>query len=254
MEAQLVSKDAWEVIDESVSPPMGSLNSKPVKTWLHKQNLARSQIILHVEPSQIPHIRDRDPRIIWNTLKSLHRSRGFASRLALRRRFVLMKKSDSQSMQSWIADVRRLAFELKEIGVDIADEDIILVLTTGLPPSYVNLIVTLDAVPSDDLDLDYVTNRLLNEESRQIHSAAPSPSPPSPPPDSAAYVASSSRRKTPLERITCFKCQQKGHYQSHCPNNIHCTRCKGSGHVATQCPSPDKNNAALAEELDDYTF
>jgi len=252
MEAQLVRKEVWEVIDECVDPPVGSPNSKPVKTWLHKQNIARSEIILHVEPSQLPHIRDRDPRVIWDMLKSLHRSRGFASRFALRRRFILLKKSDSQSMQSWIADVRRLAFELKAIGVDVADEDIILVLTAGLPPSYNNFIVTLDVVPSDELELDYVTTRLLGEESRQFHATSSTDTPTS---DSSALAASSFRRKTPLDRITCFKCQQKGHYQSHCPqsNGRHCTKCNGSGHVATQCPSPDQT-AAVADSDEDLAF
>ena len=29
-----------------------------------------------------------------------------------------------------------------------------------------------------------------------------------------------STKRTPIEHVTCFKCQKKGHYQSQCPKNI----------------------------------
>ncbi|OJA07944.1 hypothetical protein AZE42_11021 [Rhizopogon vesiculosus] len=74
----------------------------------------------------------------------------------LRRKFHALKKADDVSMQAWIAEVLRIAFQLQEIAVDVTDEDLILVLTLGLPSSYENLIVSLDATPPDELTLDHV--------------------------------------------------------------------------------------------------
>ena len=119
-----------------------------------------------------------------------------------------MKKDDTQSIQSWVADICRVAFQLSEIGISVPDEDIILVLTAGLPPSYEPLIVSLDAVFPDLLTLNFVISRLLNEESCQ--------GVPAPDPTSSTMIAT--RFKTPISQITCFKCQKKGHYQSHCPD------------------------------------
>ena len=113
-----------------------------------------------------------------------------------------------QSIQAWIADTHRVAFQLTKIGISVPDEDLILVLTAGLPPSYEPLIVSLDAVSPDSLTLDFVVSRLLNEEARQGIPASD--------PTSSAMAAT--RAKTPLSQITCFKCQKKGHYQSHCPD------------------------------------
>jgi hypothetical protein len=208
MEAVLIRKELLGVVDGSVTQPPGSPNLKPVKAFLHKQKLARAEIILRISPSQLPHVRDSDPQVIWNNLRTLHQSRGFASRLSLRRRFITMKKGDTQSIQSWVADVRRVAFQLSEIDVTVPDEDIILVLTAGLPPSYDSFIISLDAVSPDSLTLDFVVSRLLNEEARQGIPATD--------PHSVALAAT--RAKTPLAQITCFKCQKKGHYQSNCPD------------------------------------
>jgi hypothetical protein len=206
MEAILIRKDLLGVVDGSITQPLGSPNSKPVKTFIQKQKLARAEIILRISPSQLPHVRDPDPKIIWDNLRALHQSRGFASRLSLRRRFITMKKGDVQSIQSWVADVRRIAFQLSEINSTVPDEDIILVLTAGLPPSYETFTISLDAVPPDLLTLDFVISRLLNEEARQYI----------PTTDSRSVALATTRTKTPLAQITCFKCQKKGHYQSNC--------------------------------------
>jgi hypothetical protein len=163
MEAVLIRKDLLGIVDGTVVHPIGSPNSKPVKAFLQKQKLARAEIILRVSPSQLPHVRDPDPKAIWDTLRALHQSRGFASRLSLRRRFITMKKDDTQSIQAWVADIHRVTFQLSEIGVSVPDEDVVLVLTAGLPPSYEPLIVSLNAVSPDSLTLNFVISRLLNE-------------------------------------------------------------------------------------------
>ena len=143
---------------------MGSPNSSAVRAFVRKQKVACSEIILRVEASQLPHLRDPDPHVIWTHLRSLHQSRGFASRLTLRRHFITMKKSDSQSIQSWVADVCCIVFHLEEISVDIPNEDIILVLTACLSNSYEPLIVSLNSVVHNTLTLDFIIFHLLNKE------------------------------------------------------------------------------------------
>ncbi|KAI0707883.1 hypothetical protein C8Q76DRAFT_594498, partial [Earliella scabrosa] len=127
-------------------------------------------------------------------------------------------------MSAWIADVKRSAARLRDVGADISDEDIILVLTNGLPPSYSSVIVALDSTDPSVLDLDFVINRLLNEETRQITEQAqapvpaPTPTASGPVPNSvaAAAVISTAKPATPLSRITCYNCGKKGHYAEDC--------------------------------------
>ncbi|EIN06865.1 hypothetical protein PUNSTDRAFT_31133, partial [Punctularia strigosozonata HHB-11173 SS5] len=99
--------------------------------------------------------------------KAVHQTEGFASCLALRRHFWGMTKKPDQIIANWIADVRSIAFRLEEARANVDDEDIILVLTMGLPASYQSFICSLDATDASHLTLSYVIDHLLNEETRQ---------------------------------------------------------------------------------------
>ena len=77
------------------------------------------------------------------------------------------------------------------------------------------LVVSLDATDPSLLTSEHVISRLLNEEVGQLvlncdHELQTTQK------DTTFYANS---KKTPIERITCFKCQKKGHYQSQCPQN-----------------------------------
>jgi len=72
--------------------------------------------------------------------------------------------SESQSMESWIGNIRSRARRLEIVDVKVSDEEIIVVLTAGLPQTYSTVV---DALDPDKLTLDFVITRLLNEEARQ---------------------------------------------------------------------------------------
>lgn len=215
MEALLVRKQVWDIVNGEKTRPTGSDNSTPVRAFVRKQAEARAEIVLHVESSQLPHLRNSDPAKIWEDLKTIHQARGFASRIALRRKFLWLSKAKDQPMSNWIAEVRHTAFRLEQIGVEVSDEDLVLVLTQGLPPTYENFVVSLDATDPDQLNSEHVITRLLNEEARQANTSTVTTHEPST--RDVAFFASSQKR-TPITEITCFKCGKKGHYQSQCPN------------------------------------
>ena len=139
-------------------------------------------------------------------------------------------------MSDWIAEVNRIAFQLEEIGVDVPDEDKILVLTQGLPDDYCQFIITLDSTPSAQLNIDDITSRLINEESR--HTKVPDTS------DTAYHTTTAPRNRTPLERITCFNCGKKGHYQNNCPNPNKST----PANTGRQPTATDSTNATFIED------
>src|ERR1700730_6090022 len=115
-------------------------------------------------------------------------------------------------MQNFIAQACGLACELMEIGVNINDEYIILVLTGGLPHSYDHFVITLDSTHTSELTLDYVVTRLLNEEAHQLVNTPTKWNTPCDP--GVAALATSSSKKPGshtsycpacnLANITCF--------------------------------------------------
>ena len=64
----------------------------------------RVEIVLRVDDSQLPHMADRSPMVVWNSLASVHRARRFGSRLQLRRNFITASMKEGQSMEGWIGD------------------------------------------------------------------------------------------------------------------------------------------------------
>jgi hypothetical protein len=203
MEAVFTRKNVLDVAVGTTPRPTTGPNSKAVKDWDRKSAEARAEMILAVEIDQLAHMTASTAPEVWEELERVHRSRGFATKMALRRKFMSMRKPDDQKMSTWIGDVRSLVFRLSQVGVTVNDENVILVLTMGLPASFDTFVVALDSTDAAALTLDYVIGRLLNEESR-ISVVTPSV-------PEAAYAANARR---PLSQITCFTCGKRGHYKS----------------------------------------
>jgi hypothetical protein len=75
-----------------------------------------------------------------------------------------MVKDDKQPMQAWIAAVRHAAFELEAADFEVHNIDLVIALTQGLPDLYSSFIVSLNATPPNQLNVDSLIVHLLNEE------------------------------------------------------------------------------------------
>lgn len=228
MEAILIRQNLWSMVEVSVdetgkdaSTIAAELEKELKKRGTQKMAEARAEMILRVEDGQLSHMRSRDPRVIWQTLQRVHRAAGFATSLALRRKFLTGKKGAAQSMQAWIGDVQALAFRLEEADIKITDQDRILALTLGLPDTYDAVIINFDSTSTNLLTLDHVITRLLNEEARQLSKTEPTSATES---EDVAMAATRNRRahatansSVDMQNVTCFFCDGKGHYKSDCP-------------------------------------
>lgn len=221
MEAELIRKGYWSVVEITVDTEgkepaevAKELDTKVSKRNAQKMAEARAEMILRVDDGQLSHMRSRDPMEIWNDLRDVHRARGFATSLALRRKFLTAKKKDEQSMQSWIGEIRSQAFTIEEVtGTVVSDQDKILALTMGLPPAYDPVIINFDSASPDSLTFNTVVSRLLNEETRQ-HSGITGTNPEVKGEREASFTATAGRPSR--SDVTCHFCDKKGHYKSEC--------------------------------------
>jgi len=245
MEAVLIRVGLWSVVKTQVnevgkdaSTIAAEHESAKKARSAEKMSEARAEIILRVEDGQLSHcMRSSDPMEIWETLESVHRAAGFATSLALRRRFLTMKKTETQTMQAWIGQIQGLAFRLDQAGIAATDQDKILALTMGLPSSYDAVIINFDSTPSDQLTLNHVIARLLNEEVRQMGNEKPAEDKDQD--EAMAAVGAKTRRfksAAANAEISCFFCDKKGHYKSECPEKRAWEKKK------------EKDTAAAAEE------
>jgi hypothetical protein len=233
MEAVLIRRGLLEVVvfeaDEGIT---GDEEKAAKEAWKKKRTVkkmaeARAEIILRVDDSQLAHARDRDPMEIWEALAKVHTARGFATRLALRRRFSRLTKSGEETMSAWVGRVKKLSFKLEDIGVNISDEDRILALTNGLDNSYEPFIISLDSTSADQISLEYVVDRLLNEEVRRGNTTKEKENV-GVMQGGTAYLAGT-RGSANAGPYTCWRCGQPGHVQAFCKE---IPASKGAAHIA----------------------
>jgi hypothetical protein len=230
MEAIFVRKELWSVVNVEVDTEgkdeemiEKELNVKTSKRSASKMAEVWAEMILRVEDGQLSHMHERDPMEIWQTLQRVHRAAGFATSLALRRKFLTMKKMSSQPMQAWIGTVKALAFRMEAAGIDVSEQDTILALTMGLPSTYDAVIINFDATPTEQLTLDHVIGRLLNEETRQASSTGTiKPKKEEPSDETLAVTAGRHSRG----EATCFFCERPGHFKAECPEKREWERIK----------------------------
>jgi len=221
MEAELIRKGLSEMVLDDVErdgKSSAEVDAKVAK-WKSgrdkkKMNEARAEMIAWVSTGQLAHMRDRDPLVIWESLAKVHRARGLATRLALRRKFLTASKAAEETMQAWIGRVKAVAFELEDIGVEVTEEDVILALTMGLDDSYESFIISLDATPTSELNLEHVIYRALNEETRRESRKATTAIADDKTEDenAAMFVKELQRR--------CFRCGKVGHIKPDCKTPI----------------------------------
>jgi hypothetical protein len=63
--------------------------------------------------------------------------------------------------------VKALANQLRSIEVNITDEDVYMVLLMILPPSFDNLVTSLESMSTKDVNIQFIVARLLHEVSKR---------------------------------------------------------------------------------------
>ncbi|KAK0196686.1 hypothetical protein F5146DRAFT_918154 [Armillaria mellea] len=124
-------------------------------------------------------------------------------------------------MESWVGQIRRMAKVMELAGIDVSDQDLILALTMGLPPSYKNVIINFDATPPDQLTLSNVIVRLLNEETCQA-SLAPGHSEMGKEDEDLDVAAAAFH----IQDFICFFCDKPGHVKADCEERAKWRRSK----------------------------
>jgi hypothetical protein len=147
------------------------------------------------------------------------------------------KKKDDETMEAWIGRIQTLVLRMEHGGIEVTAQDQILAMTMGLPPSFDAVIINFDATPPEQLTVNHVITRLLNEETRQ---SSPTDSPSSTNDTGDEALAVTAARRDPA-LTACFFCDKRGHFKSECPE-------KAAWEAAKRRKKHE--TAAMAVELD----
>ncbi len=106
-------------------------------------------------------------------------------------------------MLTHINMVKALVDQLCSIEVKITDEDVYMVLFMSLPPSFDNLVTSLESMSTKDVNLQFILARLLHEVSKRKES------------ENTKNVALFNKTHKANEKL-CFYCKKPGHFVRNC--------------------------------------
>ncbi len=118
----------------------------------------------HLTNAQLAHIQYcENVKSAWETVCDVHETKIIKNKLFFQKRFFTIKMQEGEDLLVHINMVKALADQLRSIEVKIEDEDMYMVPLKNLPPSFDNLVTSLESMSTKDVDLQFIIIWLLHE-------------------------------------------------------------------------------------------
>ena len=213
MKTLLKDKGLWDIVEGTRVAPEASLDSgNALKEWRKKEDKAMALIVLALGDEQLMHVQSAGTSAeAWQKLGAVHERKSLANKLYLRRQFLTVKMEEGEKMLDHINKVKVMAQQLEAIGAQVNDEDLVTTVLYSLPQSFDQLIISLEA-RADDLDMEFLTARLLHEETRRGQKGEDGGV------AGKAFNANgiARRQQRGPKKGKCFYCGKEGHFKSDC--------------------------------------
>jgi hypothetical protein len=105
----------------------------------------------HLIDAQLAHVQYyENVKNTWETFCGVNETKTIGNKLFLRRRFFTIKMQEGEDLLVRTNMVKVLADQLHSIEVKIENEDVYMVLLMSLPPSFDNLVTSLESMSTKD--------------------------------------------------------------------------------------------------------
>ncbi|CAB0015106.1 unnamed protein product, partial [Nesidiocoris tenuis] len=202
------------------------------KAFIPANRKAKNIIIQCLHDRVLHGVQDKETaKEIMDTLEKTYSRSGLSEQIALKEKLSNLKFRNG-SLSTYFEEFDCVVTNLINAGAEIQEKELVTILLSGMPRSYNSVTASLDILFSDEdkIDIHFVKNKLLLEESRQRKqghrdNVALSPS--------AFMGHSRGRGKLPSYRgnannflYRCHKCRSFGHKRTECPEENNEERAK----------------------------
>lgn len=143
-------------------------SDREIDDWKKKNTKAKSILIQHVADSHLSYVADkRTAREIWETLVTNFQRKSIVSQVFLRKKLISMKLKENTDLTAHFVAFDEIINQLRIAGGKINEIDTIVHLFITLPPSYNNVVTSLETLTlseEKDLTLEFVKARLFDQE------------------------------------------------------------------------------------------
>jgi len=204
----LALRDLDDMLDEDGKPT--DAETRELALWKRRDAKKSAIIGLTLGSVQLEHVSGcKTTAEMWSTLQGVFQRKSLMNKMKARSEFYTVAMNVGEGMLGYINRVRNLGENLKAMGGEVTEMDVAMSVLNGLTSKYENLLVALDAKGEDELSLDFVKSRLLQEERRQADK-----SPATKRIGDMALVGANYRgkgRRGDLSKIECYYCHKFGH-------------------------------------------
>lgn len=185
---------------------------------------AKAKLVLTLDPSIYIHVKEAvNAKEVWEKLRSLYEDSGPSRKIGLLRILINLRLENSESMESYVNQVIEVSQKLRRTGFSINEEWVGSLLLAGLPERYSPLLMAIehsgihigtDSIKAKlmDMAVDGANRDVRDRTAGALLSRGGNFK------KNSTEGSSKNRQKTPLSQIVCFRCKQKGHFMSKCPN------------------------------------
>lgn len=203
MKMLLIKEDLWSLVCDGVPDVQ-------TKTWLKGNNKALATISLGVEKTQFPLIMQCVYALdAWNKLQDHHVQKSIVSKVSLLKKIFAKKFQPGENMDAHLLELEQL-FESLEVDQQVKFPDLwrSVVVLASLPECYGSLVVSLESRKEEELTLNLVKQKVLDETERQLNVKKEVIET-----STTAFLASN-------RSLKCWICGKIGHTQYNCPDKV----------------------------------
>lgn len=198
-------EELWSIVKKS-KPQTENITTE----WIRKDEKARAIIGLALEDNQLSHIMGAaSANEMWDILKGYHERGSLSNKVHILRKLCSMRLTEEASMSCHLMEAAELVHRLARMGEVLKEHLVVSILLSSLPESYNPLVTALEGRPEEDLKLEYVKGKLLDEWRRKCEGKSQKIVP------ERAMVTTTLPEKRRNVRM-CYHCNAKGHLWRNC--------------------------------------
>lgn len=197
----LMRDDWWFAIEEPRPDPATS-------SWKKGNQKALATIVLFLSDNQMHLVKDvTTAKDAWMKLKSFHEKATMTSRVSLLKRICNMNMTEGQEMEKHLFELEELFDRLHCAGQQLDTSLRIAMMLRSVPDSYDGLVTALESRKDEDLTIELVKQKLMDEWQRRSERLGnPGES------DEKALKLYTKRQ----EQKVCYYCSKPGHFKRNC--------------------------------------
>ncbi|CAI5791150.1 Retrovirus-related Pol polyprotein from transposon TNT 1-94 [Podarcis lilfordi] len=215
----LGGKQFWECTQADLVPAGAGANAVEIERAVcasRRDQKAMSHVVMAMESSQLPHIDGlRTCHQIWSALARIHQRTAAGAKIYVIRTLFEKRLSPGESVCDHIVQMLTVFSKLRQLNVPFPDELKAYALLSSLDRCYENLDLTMEMMPLNDLTLEYISGRLIDEESKCQRAVKESTG--CNPRRSGGAARSSEDCVKAFASKRCFRCGSSGHLVHNCP-------------------------------------